>query len=164
MKAIILSAIGSTENLLFKDIPVPALQEDEVLVKVHAISINPVDAKTRSGAGVYRYGNISKEAELVLGWDISGVVTDSKSRLFKTGDEVFGMVNFPGAGKAYAEYVAAPATHLTLKPHNITHQEAAAATLAALTAWQVLVSILIIISKVWRFFTARLISYWIVWV
>lgn len=139
MKAIILSAIGSTDNLKFKEIPVPALQIDEVLVKVHAISINPVDVKTRGGAGVFRYGNISKEAELVLGWDISGVVTESKSPLFKAGDEVFGMVNFPGAGKAYAEYVAAPANHLTLKPNNITHHEAAAATLAALTAWQVLV-------------------------
>lgn len=139
MKAIILSAIGSTDNLKFKEIPVPAPQIDEVLVKVHAISINPVDVKTRGGAGVFRYGNISKEAELVLGWDISGVVTESKSPLFKAGDEVFGMVNFPGAGKAYAEYVAAPANHLTLKPNNITHHEAAAATLAALTAWQVLV-------------------------
>lgn len=139
MKAIILSAIGSTDNLKFKDIPIPVLQNGEVLVKVHAISINPVDAKTRAGGGVYRYGNISREAELILGWDISGVVIESKSPLFKSGDEVFGMVNFPGAGKAYAEYVAAPASHLALKPNNITHHEAAAATLAALTAWQVLV-------------------------
>ncbi len=65
MKAIILSAIGSTDNLKFKEIPVPALQIDEVLVKVHAISINPVDVKTRGGAGVFRYGNISKEVELI---------------------------------------------------------------------------------------------------
>lgn len=138
MKAIILSATGSTDNLHIKDVPVPELQDEGVLVKVHAISINPVDVKTRAGAGVYRYGNIGQEVELILGWDISGVVTESKSTLFKAGDDVFGMVNFPGAGKAYAEYVAAPASHLTLKPNNITHQQAAAATLAALTAWQVL--------------------------
>ncbi|WP_448633198.1 NADP-dependent oxidoreductase [Pedobacter panaciterrae] len=59
--------------------------------------------------------------------------------MFKEGDEVFGMINFPGHGKAYAEYAAAPASHLALKPANVTHEEAAAATLAALTAWQALV-------------------------
>lgn len=138
MKAIILSAIGSTDNLQFRDIPIPMLQNDEVMVKVKSISINPVDAKTRGGSGVYRYGNISEKSELILGWDISGVITASKSPLFEVGDEVFGMVNFPGEGKAYAEFVAAPARHLALKPSNITHQEAAAATLAPLTAWQVL--------------------------
>jgi len=56
---------------------------------------------------------------------------------FRVGDAVFGMINFPGHGKAYAEYVAAPAAHLALKPSTISHEEAAAATLAALTAWQV---------------------------
>ncbi|MGE8302194.1 MAG: NADP-dependent oxidoreductase, partial [Sphingobacterium paramultivorum] len=55
---------------------------------------------------------------------------------FTIGEEVFGMVNFVGHGKAYAEYVAAPADHLVLKPKNITHIEAAASTMAALTAWQ----------------------------
>ena len=59
---------------------------------------------------------------------------------FKKGDEVFGMINFPGHGKAYAEYVAAPAAQLALKPSNISHETAAAATLAALTAWQSLVT------------------------
>src|SRR4029077_1123786 len=59
---------------------------------------------------------------------------------FKKGDEVFGMVNFGGHGKAYAEYVASPAAHVVLKPSNISHEEAAAATLAALTAWQALVT------------------------
>jgi NADPH:quinone reductase-like Zn-dependent oxidoreductase len=78
---------------------------------------------------------------VILGWDVSGTVTATGSGVhtFKTGDEVFGMVNFPGHGKAYAEYVAAPATQLALKPPNVSHAEAAAATLAALTAWQVLV-------------------------
>jgi NADPH:quinone reductase-like Zn-dependent oxidoreductase len=63
----------------------------------------------------------------------------SEVKNFKVGDAVFGMVNFPGHGKAYAEYVAAPADHFALKPENISHAEAAATTLAALTAWQVLV-------------------------
>jgi NADPH:quinone reductase-like Zn-dependent oxidoreductase len=138
MKAIILSEPGSTDNLSIRELPGPVIQNNEVLVKVRAISINPVDVKTRVGNGVYRYGNVSRETELILGWDISGEVTESKSDLFKAGDEVFGMVNFPGVGKAYAEYVAAPASHLALKPANISHEEAAAATLAALTALQVL--------------------------
>lgn len=59
-----------------------------------------------------------------------------KVEQFQIGDEVFGMVNFTGHGKAYAEYVAAPAAHLAKKPQNISHEEAAASTLAALTAWQ----------------------------
>jgi NADPH:quinone reductase-like Zn-dependent oxidoreductase len=59
---------------------------------------------------------------------------------FKLNDEVFGMINYRGNGKAYAEYVAAPASHLALKPENISHEEAAAGTLAFLTAWQALVT------------------------
>jgi NADPH:quinone reductase-like Zn-dependent oxidoreductase len=79
---------------------------------------------------------LKEEKPIILGWDISGVVKESKSTLFEVGDEVFGMINFPGHGKVYAEYVAAPADQLVLKPENISHEQAAAATLAALTAWQ----------------------------
>ena len=86
------------------------------------------------------YGRIKTERPLILGWDIAGVVEDSQSDLFKAGDEVFGMVNFPGHGKAYAEYVAVPAGQLALKPRNISFEEAAASTLVALTAWQALVT------------------------
>ena len=137
MKAIIVNEFGGTDQLIYTELPVPAIKDDEVLVKVVAVSINPVDVKTRAGKGVS--GRI-KERPLILGWDISGIVTATGKTVsrFKTGDEVFGMVNFPGHGKAYAEYVAAPAAHLALKPAGITHQQAAATTLAALTAWQVL--------------------------
>jgi NADPH:quinone reductase-like Zn-dependent oxidoreductase len=134
MKAIILTEPGSTDNLVIQDIPTPAIHADEVLVQVKSISINPVDVKTRIRK------REDKGSAFIIGWDISGVVTASNSDLFKTGDEVFGMVNFPGIGNAYAEYVAAPASHLALKPANISHEEAAAATLALLTAWQVLVT------------------------
>jgi len=140
MKAIVLTEPGSVDNLTYKEIPVPEIKSGEVLVKVETISINPVDAKTRKGGGVYSYGGVSKDSPLILGWDISGVVTESASDKFKEGDEVFGMVNFPGIGAAYASYVAAPAAHLVLKPADISHEEAAAATLAPLTAWQVLVN------------------------
>ncbi|HVI47645.1 MAG TPA: NADP-dependent oxidoreductase [Chitinophaga sp.] len=142
MKAIILQQTGGTENLILTNINKPTLQPDEVLVNVKAISINPVDTYVRqheqSLAGIVK----PRPGEaVILGWDISGTITETGSAVtaFKKGDDVFGMVNFTGHGKAYAEYVAAPASQLALKPANISHEEAAAATLAALTAWQALV-------------------------
>src|SRR6218665_3365142 len=137
MKVFVLTTPGGVENLQLQELDKPALQSGEVLVQVKALSINPVDVKTRQGKGAY--GRIKDQSPLILGWDISGIVTESRSDLFKTGDEVFGMVNFPGHGKAYAEYVISPADQLALKPANISHEEAAAATLAALTAYQGLV-------------------------
>lgn len=140
MKAVVLKEFGGVENLVTEELPVPAIAADEVLIQVKAISINPVDVKTRAGKGMA--GRLKEIKPLIIGWDISGVVTEvgAEVRTFKKGDAVFGMVNFPGHGKAYAEYVAAPAAHLALKPSNISHEEAAAATLAALTAWQALVT------------------------
>jgi NADPH:quinone reductase-like Zn-dependent oxidoreductase len=138
MKAIVLKTPGGAENLILTEIPSPVPGKNEVLVAVKAIGINPIDVKTRSGKGLY--GTLKDADPLILGWDISGTVTESGSgtAIFKPGDEVFGMINFPGHGKAYAEYVAAPADHLALKPANISHGEAAGASLAALTAWQLL--------------------------
>lgn len=140
MKAIVLKEFGGVENLVTADLPIPVLAGDEVLIQVKAISINPVDVKTRAGKGLA--GRLKEIKPLILGWDISGIVTEVGDAVLgiKKGDEVFGMVNFPGHGKAYAEYVAAPAAHVALKPSNITHTEAAAATLAALTAWQAMVT------------------------
>ena len=137
MKAIIVAQPGGVENLVHTQTDTPVIGDNEVLVQVKAISINPVDVKTRAGKGMH--GRLKTFSPLILGWDISGVVTASNSAQFKAGDEVFGMVNFPGHGKAYAEYVAAPAAHLALKPANISHEEAAAATLAPLTVLQTLV-------------------------
>jgi len=140
MKAVVLKEFGGVENLVTEELPVPAIAPDEVLIQVKAISINPVDVKTRAGKGMA--GRLKEIKPLIIGWDISGIVGEVGSAVsaFKKGDAVFGMVNFPGHGKAYAEYVAAPAAHLALKPSNISHEEAAAATLAALTAWQALVT------------------------
>src|SRR4051812_14255482 len=139
MKAILLTEPGGAENLVMQELPIPQPKPSEVLVEVYAISINPVDIKTRKGGSMY--ATLKQDGPVILGWDISGVITAGGSDVkdFKEGDAVFGMVNFPGHGKAYAEYVVAPAEHLALKPGNCTHTEAAAATLAALTAWQVLV-------------------------
>ncbi|GGH63932.1 NADPH:quinone reductase-like Zn-dependent oxidoreductase [Filimonas zeae] len=138
MKAIVLNGPGGVDKLEYRDLPIPEIAAGEVLVKVKAISINPVDVKVREGYGVY--AAVKNANPIILGWDISGVVTESKSDLFKAGDEVLGMVNFPGHGKGYAEYVAPPAVQLALKPANFSFETAAATTLVALTAWQALVT------------------------
>ncbi len=138
MKAIIITEFGGVEKLQMTEIPKPDIMKDEVLIEVRAISINPVDTRTRSGIAMATY--LQHHMPLILGWDISGIVEEVGESVtqFKKGDAVFGMVNFLGHGKGYAEFVASPAHHLALKPSNITFEEAAAATLAALTAWQLL--------------------------
>jgi NADPH:quinone reductase-like Zn-dependent oxidoreductase len=138
MKAVILIGFGGVENLVIEEVPVPVISDNEVLIRVKALSINPVDIKTRLGRG--HASRLREYNPIILGWDVSGIVSKTGKSVtsFKTGDEVFGMVNFPGHGKAYAEFVAAPESHLALKPFNIPHEEAAAASLAGLTAWQIL--------------------------
>jgi NADPH:quinone reductase-like Zn-dependent oxidoreductase len=140
MKAISLNEVGTVDKLNYVDIPKPTIKSNEVLVKTVSVSINPVDYKARANSGslTWLFGD---ERPVVLGWDLSGIVIETGENVtaFKIGDAVFGMANFPGKGNAYAEFVAVPSTQLTLKPINISHQEAASATLAALTAWQALV-------------------------
>lgn len=136
MKAIVLEQFGGIEKLIIKDIEIPKIKKGEVLIKTKAIGINPVDYKTREG------GAAAKRLKLpiILGWDICGEVVEvQKNSQFKVGDIVFGMINFPGEGKTYAEYVAAPEEHITLKPENISVAEAAAIPLASLTAYQSLI-------------------------
>ncbi|RYZ23315.1 MAG: NADP-dependent oxidoreductase [Chitinophagaceae bacterium] len=139
MKAIVLNGAGGTDRLQVTDIAKPQPAEGELLVRVHAISVNPVDIKTRKGGAFF--AQLEQQGPVVLGWDVSGVVeaVGPGTVQFKAGDAVFGMVRFPGAGKAYAEYVTAPEAHFARKPEGLSHEAAAATTLAALTAWQVLV-------------------------
>jgi len=134
MKAIILENAGGTENLKLTEIEKPTIKQGEVLVEVKSISINPIDVKTRSGKGAFQ--KLKDENPLILGWDISGIVVETHSSKFKVNDEVFGMINFPGLGKAYAQLVVASENHIALKPKNINFEEAAATSLAALTALQ----------------------------
>lgn len=137
MKAIVLKEFGGIDNLQFEEIEKPKIKANEVLIKTRAISINPVDVKVRNRQAPLAEDLVNNNP-LILGWDISGEIVEvgDKVSKFKIGDEVFGMINFVGHGKTYAEYVAAPEMHLALKPENISHEEAAASTLAALTAWQ----------------------------
>jgi NADPH:quinone reductase-like Zn-dependent oxidoreductase len=139
MKAILLTEAGGTERLQYTDIPKPQPGPGEVLLRVAALSINPVDIKTRKGGALL--AQLQAAPPVILGWDVSGVVEAVGEGVdaFAPGDAVFGMINFPGSGKAYAEYVTAPAGHLARKPDTVSHADAAATTLAALTALQVLV-------------------------
>lgn len=137
MKAIILKGFGGVENLVYRDIETPDIDDHEVLIRVKAIGINPVDAKVRSRKAPLAE-SLAEQDPLILGWDVSGeiVKVGNKVTRFKNGDAVFGMLNFVGHGRAYAEYVCASEEHLALKPQNLSHIEAAASTMAALTAWQ----------------------------
>lgn len=138
MKTIILEGFGGVENLVVSEQPVPVIKENEVLVQVKAIGINPVDIKARKGKSLAEV--LQKQTPIILGWDIAGIVISTGDAVtsFRNGDEVFGLINFPGHGRAYAEFVAAPEAHLALKPSGVTFEEAAGASLAALTAWQIL--------------------------
>lgn len=139
MKAIVLERPGGVENFRIEDIPTAMLKGEEVLVKVKAISINPVDYKVRTIEAALK-GIYGDYPTIILGWDIAGEVVETGQGVtsLKKGDRVFGMVNFPGKGDAYAEYVAAPADQLAVIPETISFEAAAATTLAALTALQVL--------------------------
>lgn len=139
MKAMILKQFGGTKNFAIEDIPEPETGNEEVLVEIKAIGIDRIDIKARKGEGMTDY--LQQEHPIILGWDIAGVVskTGKEVTAFKPGDAVFGTVNFPGPGSSYAEFAAAPANQLSLKPANISFAEAAAATQSPLTAWQALV-------------------------
>lgn len=146
MMAIRLHEFGGTEVLRYEQAPIPELKAGEVFIRVHAIGVNPPDWYLRDG-----YKMLPPEWRpqasfpIILGSDVSGIVVavaeDVKN--FSVGDEVFGMVRFPSVGEsaAYAQYVAAPATDLALKPAGIDHVHAAASAMAGLTAWQFLIEL-----------------------
>ncbi len=139
MKAIIIEQAGGIENLLMTEQSIPEIGDSDVLVETRALGINPADTKVKYAdeALTQLFGD---ERPMILGWDIAGTVvaTGPKVSSFKIGDQVFGMVNFPGHGKAYAEYVASPESHLAMIPQGVTFIDAAATTLSALTALQAL--------------------------
>ena len=116
----------------------PAPISTEVLVRVIAAGVNPVDCKTRRGEGVARWMG---PPPFIVGWDVCGVVESMGYGVtrFSVGDLVFGMPRFPRAAGAYAEYVTAPSRQLARVPEGISPIEAAALPLAWLTAWQCLI-------------------------
>jgi NADPH:quinone reductase-like Zn-dependent oxidoreductase len=137
MRVITQQAFGGPEVLAIVDAPEPQPLPTEVLVRVKAIGLNPLEARLRAG----EFPLIGRPP-FVLGWDISGVVEESpRTWRFGPGDEVFGMPLFPRAASAYAELVSAPALHLARKPASLSHVEAAALPVVGLTAWQGLVDL-----------------------
>lgn len=137
MKAYVLHAPGGVENLEIETLSTPEPGDGEVRISVRAISINPVDVKLKYSGDALR--QVTGAAEnVILGWDLAGVVDAVGTGVTtkRPGDRVFGLVNFPGEGRAYAEQVVAPAAQLASIPQDIPFDQAAAATLAALTALQ----------------------------
>jgi len=136
MKAVRFHEYGGSDVLRYEDVPRPEPGKGEVLVKVHATSVNPVDVAIRAG-----HLRAFREYPLpfILGWDFSGVIEEVGTEVeeWKKGDEVYGHPNIAGTG-TYAEYAIAPPGTFARKPATLDHLHAAAIPLAGLTAWQAL--------------------------
>ncbi|WP_288700550.1 NADP-dependent oxidoreductase [uncultured Secundilactobacillus sp.] len=140
MKAIAINNYGSVDEFHEIELPVPTLAPDEVLVKVKATSVNPIDWKARLG---YLQKMYPWHFPIVLGWDVAGTITKVGSAVhdFKVGDDVFARPDIYNEGQygTYAEFTKVKQDKLALKPSRLSFQEAAAVPLAGLTAWQVIV-------------------------
>ncbi len=117
--------------LRYEDVPTPEPASDQILIRVHAAGINPVDGKIRQGTFRFR-----PELPTILGRDVSGVVEKSESKNFGVGDEVFGMLDYHRG--SYAEYAVAAPNEIVKKPEGLDHFHAGSIGVAALTAWQAL--------------------------
>lgn len=136
MKAVVINQYGAPEVLQLQDIPIPQIKSDQMLVKVYASSINPIDWKTRKGMLAIIFGN---KFPMVLGYDISGEVVQVGSEVtqFRQGDQIYACLD-PATSGSYAEYAPVPEKVAYFKPQNLTYEEAAAVPLAAETALQAL--------------------------
>ncbi|MGH2924707.1 MAG: NADP-dependent oxidoreductase [Solirubrobacterales bacterium] len=128
MRAALIHETGGPEVLRIEEMDRPEPGEGEVLIKAHAVAVNPIDTK-------YRRGLAEAPLPKVLGSDVAGVVEASRSNQFDEGDQVFGM----SASGAYAEYSAASAALVARKPSDLSFAEAAAIPVAGMTAWQAVV-------------------------
>lgn len=134
MKAVTIHNYGSADELIYEDAENPTFQPDDVLIKVYATSINPVDWKVRSG----NYpGAEQRKFPVILGWDVSGIIEKLGDEVtgFAVGDEVYARPNTKRQG-TYAEYVAVNFKEISPKPKSIDHLHSAAVPLAGMTAWQ----------------------------
>jgi NADPH:quinone reductase-like Zn-dependent oxidoreductase len=134
MKAVCIYSYGGPDVLVYEDAPRPHPGDGEVLIRVHAAGINPVDWKIREG---HLKERLQHTLPLVLGWDVSGGVEALGSGVtrLKVGDEVFSRPDISRDG-AYAEFIVIKESEVALKPKSIDHIHAAALPLAGLTAWQ----------------------------
>jgi NADPH:quinone reductase-like Zn-dependent oxidoreductase len=127
MQAVLIHETGSPDVMQYEETDRPEPDDGQVLIRVHAASVNPTDWKQRRGLG-------QTEVPAVLGRDVSGTVEVSRGEGFAEGDEVFGMA----ASGSYAEYTTASATAIAGKPDGVSHEQAAALPVAGMTAWQAL--------------------------
>jgi NADPH:quinone reductase-like Zn-dependent oxidoreductase len=137
MKAVVLNEYGGPEVLKYQDAPRPEPKDDDILVRVIAAAVNPVDSYVRQGMFAKR-GLDNRPA--IIGYDIAGVVekTGANAKKFKAGDKVYSYLSVMRGG-GYAEFAIAKESETAIKPTNINFVEATAVPLAATTAWQALV-------------------------
>ncbi|SFK59613.1 NADPH:quinone reductase [Halobacillus dabanensis] len=137
MKAIVIEQYGNKDQLIEKEMKYPVPKENQVIVEMHATSINPIDWKLREG---YLKEMLDFDFPIILGWDAAGVVTEVGAAVtnFSEGDRVFARPETTRFG-TYAEYTAIDEHLLAHLPENISFEEAAAVPLAGLTARQCLV-------------------------
>lgn len=140
MRVITQLSTGGPEVLELGKADVPVPLPTEIRVRVAAAGVNPVDWKTRAGAGM---SAVLGPPPFTLGWDVAGTVDAVGPGVtrFAVGDAVFGMPWFPRAAGAYAEFVTAPSRHFAHRPAGLSAVEAGALPLAGLTAWQSLVDV-----------------------
>src|SRR6476660_8948848 len=137
MKAVVIHEYGGPEVLKYEDIPRPEPKEDQLLIRVIAAGVNPVDGMIRSGMFA-KEGN--RAFPIILGGDVAGVVekVGSKITKFKAGDPVFAYVSLDNSG-GYAQYALVKEGEAAPKPKSLTYVEAAGVPIVALTAWQALI-------------------------
>lgn len=140
MRAMVINGTGAPEVFEAAELPVPVKLGAELLVRVVAASINPIDTKTRAGKGA---SAAIPGYPAVLGHDFSGVVAETpfEACVFQPGDEVFGMVSVPRYSGSFAEFLVVSTMSVARKPAALSHVEAAAVPLAALTAWGIVVDV-----------------------
>jgi NADPH:quinone reductase-like Zn-dependent oxidoreductase len=137
MKAVVIHEYGGPDVLKYEDIPRPEPKDDQLLIRVIAAGVNPVDGMIRSGM-FDREG--SRAFPIILGGDVAGVVekVGSKVTKLKAGDPMFAYVSLDNSG-GYAQYALVPEREAAPKPKSLTYVEAAAVPIVAMTAWQALV-------------------------
>lgn len=138
MRAVVFDEVGDAAVLHEATVPVPRPVMSELLVRVVAAGVNPIDVKTRTGKGV---SSAIPAFPSTLGFDFSGIVVAApfEAHPFPVGTEVFGMASFPRSGGSYADYAVVPSLSVARKPASLSHVEAAGVPLAALTAWGLVV-------------------------
>jgi NADPH:quinone reductase-like Zn-dependent oxidoreductase len=138
MRAAVIHEFGGPEKIRTETLPIPDVQEGEVLVQIKAAGVNPVDTAVREG---YLKDHIPHQLPLVLGWDVAGTVADIgfSARRFELGEGVYGYARRPLVRYGtYSEYIVIPESYLAHIPQQISYAEAAGIPLAGLTAYQCL--------------------------